>query len=238
MNKDLIHSRFEKHLKDYDKNAKIQKLMAEKLIQLCGRKKYKNILEIGCGTGFLTREAVKNLEYENYTAIDIVEECEPYIKKIDDGISFIAEDVEKYSMRQPADLIISNASLQWCSDFKGGVNKLRSMLSKNGELIFTTFGKEHFREIFYIMGTGLNYYSETELKEMFEGAEICSQEVHIMSFKTPKDVLKHLKLTGVNAVESRSWTRGDLKSFENAYQNLCVKIPTLTYNPVYVKLRK
>ena len=240
MNKNLIHSRFEKHLKDYDKNAKIQKLMAEKLINFCSRKKYKNVLEIGCGTGFLTKEAVKNIEYENYTAIDIVEECESYIKKIDDRICFIAEDIEKYLNDVPftPDLIISNASLQWCTDFEGGVNKLKKILSDDGEFIFTTFGKEHFREIFYIMGTGLNYYSETELREMFEGAEICSQEVHIMSFKTPKDVLKHLKLTGVNAVESQSWTKGDLKTFENAYQNLCVKIPTLTYNPVYIKLTK
>ena len=240
MNKNLIQSRFEKHLKDYDKNAKIQKIMAEKLIGFCKKKKYKNILEVGCGTGFLTKEAVKNLEYENYTAIDIVAECEPYIKKFDDKICFIAEDIEKYSDNIGGpfipDLIISNASLQWCSDFEGEVNKLRRMLSKGGELIFTTFGKEHFREIFYILGKGLNYYSEVELKEMFEGAEICSQEVHIMSFKTPKDVLKHLKLTGVNGIESKTWTRGDLKDFENAYQTLCVKIPTLTYNPVYIKL--
>ena len=240
MNKDLIRSRFEKHLKDYDKNAKIQKLMAEKLIKFCSRKKYKNILEIGCGTGFLTKEAAKNLDYETYTAIDIVSECEFYIKKIDDKINFAAKDIEKLLTEEAfpsftPDLIISNASLQWCSDFESVVNKLKNMLSKNGEFIFTTFGKEHFREIFYILGTGLNYYSEAELKEMFEGSEICAQEVHIMSFKTPKDVLKHLKLTGVNGIESRIWTKSDLKSFEDTYHNLCVKIPTLTYNPVYIK---
>ena len=236
MNKNLITSRFEKHLKDYDKNAKIQKLMAEKLVTLCSKRKYKNILEIGCGTGLLTREIVKNTEFENYTAIDIVGECESYIKNIDSRIKFVAEDAEKYVLSFTPDLIISNAALQWVADFEKTVNGLKSILAPNGEFIFSTFGKENFREIFYIMGTSLKYYSETELKEMFPDANIYPQEIHIMSFKEPKEVLKHLQLTGVNGVDNKAWTKGDLKRFEDAYSSLCVKIPTLTYNPVYIKI--
>ncbi len=236
MNKDLINSRFGKHLKDYDKNAKIQKIMAEKLISLCSKKKYKNILEIGCGTGLLTKEAIKNLEFENYTAIDIVEECESYIKNIDGKINFISRDVETLKEISPnPELIISNAALQWTSDFEKTVKTLKNMLTKNGELIISTFGKENFREIFYIMGTTLKYYSESELKEFFPDFEIYPPEIHIMSFPSPKDVLKHLQLTGVNSIENRAWTKKDLKSFEDNYSSLCVKVPTLTYNPVYIK---
>ena len=249
MKKDLIHSRFKKHLKDYDKNAKVQKLMAGKLITLCNKKKYKNILEIGCGTGLLSKEIVKNIEFENYTAIDIVEDCEPFIKNIDERIKFVCGDVEnftplRHSVPLPPqggqimpDLIISNAALQWTNNFEDTVNNLKSILAPKGELIFSTFGKENFREIFYIMGTSLKYYSENELKEMFKEAVIYPQEIHIMSFKEPKDVLKHLQLTGVNGIENKSWTKSDLKHFEDAYKGLCVKIPTLTYNPVYIKIQ-
>jgi len=246
MKKDLIHSRFKKHLKDYDKNAKIQKLMAEKLITLCDKKKYKNILEIGCGTGLLTKEIVKNIEFENYTAIDIVEDCEPFIKNIDERIKFVCGDVEKISYLTPtlscssgegANLIISNATLQWTNNFEDTVNSLKSILAPKGELVFSTFGKENFREIFYIIGTGLKYYSENELKEMFNDAIVYPQEIHIMSFKEPIDVLKHLQLTGVNGIENKSWTKSDLKHFEDAYKGLCVRIPTLTYNPVYIKFQ-
>ena len=73
---------------------------------------------------------------------------------------------------------------------------------------------------------------------MFKIFQISSdEEIHIMSFATPKDVLKHLQATGVNAVESVSWTKKDLIKFENAYSNLCSKRPTLTYNPIYVKIK-
>ena len=251
MNKNLIRSRFGKHLNDYNENAKIQRKMAEKLISLCGRKKYDNILEIGCGTGLLTEFISKNIEFENYTAIDLVEDCEPFIKKIDERILFIAEDIESFESapcnpspcplpqgardKEAYDLIISNAALQWTKDFEAVVKKLKNMLAKNGELILSTFGTENFREIFYIIGTSLKYYSENELREMFPDFEIYPPEIHIMSFPSPKDVLKHLQLTGVNSVEDRAWTKKDLKSFENTYSSLCVKIPTLTYNPIYLK---
>ena len=70
---------------------------------------------------------------------------------------------------------------------------------------------------------------------MFPEADI-EQEIHIMAFESPKDVLRHLQLTGVNAIKNTSWTKKDLISFENAYKNLCCRRPTLTYNPVYVKI--
>ena len=236
MNKDLIHSRFAKHLEDYNKHAVIQKKMAEKLVSFCSKKKYGKILEIGCGTGFLTKIANVQLEFESYTAIDIVEECKAYIFDINPNINFAAADMENFSLDK-YDLIISNAALQWSEDFKGIINKLEKSLNISGEIIFSTFGKENFREIFYISGTGLNYYSETELKEIFPNSEVYPPEIYIMSFKTPKEVLKHLQKTGVNAVEARKWTKKDLIDFENYYSNLCGNFPTITYNPIYVKIK-
>ena len=61
-------------------------------------------------------------------------------------------------------------------------------------------------------------------------------EIHIMAFDSPKDVLRHLQLTGVNGVESTAWTKKDLIKFENGYKNLCSSRPTLTYNPIYIKI--
>jgi hypothetical protein len=57
-----------------------------------------------------------------------------------------------------------------------------------------------------------------------------------MAFESPKDVLKHLQSTGVNALEQTSWTKKDLSDFENGYNNICSRRPTLTYNPVYIKI--
>ncbi len=237
MNKNLIKSRFSRHLEDYSVNAVVQKQMAEKLAKLCSRKEYGSVLEIGCGTGFLTNYLNESIKFTKYVAIDIVEECGDYISKINNDIVFNPADIESFALDK-YDLIISNAVLQWTENFKDILLKLRKALNPSGELIFTTFGKEHFREIYYISGMSLNYYSESELREGLTSNSdeiVINSEIYIKSFNTPRDVLKHLKLTGVNSLETKSWTKSDLKMFENAYQNLCNSRPTLTYNPIYVK---
>ena len=239
IDKNLVRERFSKNLENYNKNAKIQKRMAERLITFIRNHSPKKILEIGCGTGFLTKLISENIEFEKFIAIDIVEECETYIKNIDARIIFTSVDIEEFikNNAEKFDLIVSNASLQWVNDFEGVVNTLKNLLNTNGELVFSTFGNENFREIYHVVGASLNYYSLNELSKMFPKSLI-EPEIHIMAFDTPKDVLRHLQLTGVNGVESTAWTKKDLIKFENGYKNLCSSRPTLTYNPIYIKIEK
>lgn len=237
MNKDLIHNRFAKNLKSYDENAKIQKRMAEKLVTYIDNREHKKILELGCGTGFLTKLITNNINFESYKTIDIVENCKEYIEQINPEIEFIHDDIENFIENniEKYDLIISNASLQWVDDFEKVINSLKKFLNKDGELIFSTFGLENFREIYHIVGTSLKYYSISELQKMFPNS-IIEPEIHIMAFESPKEVLRHLQQTGVNAIVDTKWTKTDLIKFENGYENICSRRPTLTYNPIYIKI--
>ena len=36
----------------------------------------------------------------------------------------------------------------------------------------------------------------------------------------------------------KTWTKKDLISFEKEYNSFCANHPTLTYNPIYVKIQK
>lgn len=239
MNKELIRKRFTKNLKTYNENANIQKQMAEKLISYLPSKYYDKILEIGCGTGILTDIAAKNLNFRTYTANDIVPECEYYIIGINKSINFEQSDIENYinNTNEKFDLIISNAAFQWIENLEEFIKKLISHLNSNGILIFSTFGKENYREIYHVLGKTLKYYSLKELQSMFsEYIELAEEEIRISAFKTPIDVLKHIKYTGVNALTSEVWTKKDLYNFENGYNNFCSNRPTLTYNPIYIKL--
>ena len=55
------------NLRDHEIKGRWNELMFEKDQPI--------ILELGCGTGFLTKLANQNIIFDEYTAIDIVKEC-------------------------------------------------------------------------------------------------------------------------------------------------------------------
>lgn len=239
MNKTLIQSRFSKSLSSYNDNAIVQKKMAEKLITKLGKYSYNNILEIGCGTGFLTELAVKNLDYKKYTAVDIVAECEQYISNIDSSIEFIATDIEKFlqNNHEKYDLILSNASLQWVENFTDFSKILLSHLSEDGELNISLFGNKNFKEITLLLNKSLSYLSKDEYYHIFDKSlDSIEEELLELHFEHSIDVLKHMRSTGVNSLERVFWTKSNMFKFDKEYKELCPSVLTLTYNPIYIKI--
>ena len=74
INPKLIKNQFEKSLDTYNKNAVVQQIMAEKLVEETAKIKtdYNNILELGSGAGLLTKELIKKLSFKTYSANDLV----------------------------------------------------------------------------------------------------------------------------------------------------------------------
>lgn len=241
--KDLIIKRFSKGLKTYGDNAVVQKQMASELFEMllsnCGQK-FENVFEFGCGSGSLTKLICDSLDYRTLRANDIVSESEKCIKDLSEDIIFCAGDIEALNLPQNSDLIISNATIQWVEDFEGLIEKFSHSLKKNGVLCFSTFGKNNFREISGTTAQKLNYKSLSELEficsKYFDVVEAKENTV-ALNFETPKEVLKHIKKTGTNALSAQSWTKRDLNNFIQNYpkvDGMC----TLTYHPMYFLLQK
>ena len=233
LDKKLIKNKFKRSIETYDKNAFIQNLMAQKLIELIKDKKFKNILEIGSYTGILTKKLIDiNPNFTSYTAIDIIKESKNYIKKIDNNIIFLNKDVEDFYTGQKFDLIIANASMQWCLDLSNTIKKLQSFLENEGIMAISLFSKNNFFEIKDIFNIGLNYPSPNEIKKIFDKEILIFDENYKLNFDNTFDILKHLKLTGVNALKKESFSIKELKEKMKNYQ---LKYKNkLTYNPMYV----
>ena len=230
LDKNLIQEKFSKSIDFYDDNAIIQELMARKLISLLPFRKYENILEIGSYSGVLTKKIVEKFEFNSYLALDIVDSFNK-IRALSNKITFTQIDVEKFQTNQKFDLIIANASLQWCEDFNGTIEKLKSYLNKDGILAITTFANDNFYEIKKAFNIGLKYKTISELENLFNPAQII-QEIHTLQFKNSKELLKHIKLTGVNALTNEKLSVAEIKKalhiLESDFQN------KLTYKPIYI----
>ncbi len=229
LDKELIKSKFKKSILTYSNNAPIQKEIAQKLAGFIN-KDCENILEIGSYSGFLTKEIVQKINFKKYLAIDIIDSFD-FIKNLNSNIEFINADIETFELKEKYDLIISSSTLQWCNDFSKVVKKLKSHLSDNGKIALAIFGNKNLYEIKETLGISLNYPDINDIKHLFSKNALIFDEIKTLKFNSSKDILRHLKLTGVNAIQnnySYSEIKKFLKIMDEKYQN------TLTYNPLYI----
>jgi malonyl-ACP O-methyltransferase BioC len=212
VDKNLLKSRFKKSLKTYNQEASVQRAMALALIKAVKnhtKLELKSVFEIGCGTGFLTEQILSSLNPEELFINDIVEECGNYITG-DMRVRFLAGDAEIINFPNNLDLIISNASFQWFTNYKAVLDKAYSSLNKNGILAFSTFTPDNLKEIREITGHSIDYQLNGVDFGKFIPLYEYSESIKLY-FDTPMDVLKHLKRTGVNSLTAKSWTKKDLR---------------------------
>src|SRR5699024_6606905 len=131
-----------------------------------------SVLEIGCGTGFLTEYFIQNFSFNRYVANDIIPECADYVDMISPEVEFLEGDVEELALDEKFDLIVSNATLQWAEDLKSVVSKLNNMLKDRGILAFSIFGNRNLEQMSKILQRGLKYYSVDQLRELFSDYKI------------------------------------------------------------------
>lgn len=238
----LVKERFERNLAKYDECAVVQKDTARKLAvetaKIC--KNFGKVFELGCGTGLLTKELIKHINYEKYILNDITERAKYYIMFILSDFMFINGNAAETQYPKNTDLIISNAMFQWISDLNAVKGLILNSLNKNGILAFSTFGRENFREIKDVLGLSLDYLTKDEIiKILGSDFKILYSEEYtsVLEFETPYEILAHIKNTGVNSLTPKSWTIKDFRNFDKIYRSK-YKDVKLTYNPVIIIAEK
>jgi len=238
----FIKKQFEKSMKDYDKNAVVQTMTADILLTELGKisNVFENILEIGAGTGLLTRHLVSLIKFKNFYANDLVEKSKLYIEKIIPDVKFLCGNILKIKPVRKMDLVISNAVFQWFQNQDKAVKTIKTMLVPNGILAFSTFAPDNFRELKETTGLALNYKTENELVQILKnnGFEILYAKTfnRVMEFNTPLELLAHLKHTGVNSLSEKIWTVKKVREFCDIYSRKYPR-PQLTYSPVIIICR-
>lgn len=159
IDKNKISNNFSKYSVYYDRFASIQKICAIELIDYIEEDNFKNILEIGTGTGNFTYLLSNKYPEAKITTLDIslsmLNIAKEKICKKD--INFINIDAEYFWTDKKFDLITSNVSFQWFENLEDALNRYKDILSKDGIVAFSIFGKDTFKEL------------NLSLKEFFNG---------------------------------------------------------------------
>ncbi|MCT4585381.1 MAG: malonyl-ACP O-methyltransferase BioC [Peptostreptococcaceae bacterium] len=217
IDKKKLAKKFSKNAKTYDQYAIVQKYMSNKLIDIINEiddKKNIEVLEIGCGTGYLTKLLLKNFENINLTSIDIAQGMIDYCKEriTDDRVEFKCMDVEEFASNKKYDLIISNATFQWFNQPKQTINNLKNILNKDGIFVFSTFLEDTFKELKDCFSkaskelklkeeikSGQNFLTKEYIKEIFLPKDIIIlKEAYIQKFDTVNEFFISIKKIGAS----------------------------------------
>jgi len=250
--KELVRERFGRSLAGYDGEAAVQRGMAVALVEEIlshGGDSFDSALEIGCGTGLLSRELARRLRIRKIVANDLVAECGPRVEGAVEqmagaAFSFHPGDIERIDLPPAAfDLVASNAVFHWLDDPAGLLKRLAATLRAGGLLAFTTFGPDNLREVAAVGRRGLCYRSIDEVAALVERHYrilYCRETHEVLRFSSPRRVLEHLRRTGANGLERAGWTRGVLRAFEGEYRERFGKggEVTLAYHPMFFVARR
>ena len=228
INKNIVARSFSRGKTTYDENAKIQQRVSWKLVKKLA--KYPeiapaNVLEIGCCTGTLTELLLSSCKVEKLYLNDLVASFHDVVMNRLEGAKGVEiipmfGDIERLSLPENLDLVISSATFQWLADLKSLFAKIADALSEHGYLAYSIFGPGTLREFREITDIGLQYSAVGTILDMMDQYFHIEEEEtvkDILFFSSPRDILRHLQATGVSGVMNYRWTPGTLREFESEY---------------------
>lgn len=253
----LVAQRFAQASQSYNAHAIIQKQIAQQLMTYMQRYALESGLakqvtprafEIGCGSGNLSRLFMQDVAFDRLYLNDLYEEVQQHFASTA-RIEWRIGDIQQLDLPPALDLVISSSALQWVTDLDAVLSKAYQALQPKGYLCFSSFGADNLKEIKALTGCGLNYLSLHALRHklLAAGFEVVllQDQIQYLYFDHPKQVLQHLKATGVTATASQfRWTRQSLQQFYQQYSRFSVlgaqdKVQyCLSYHPIYCIARR
>lgn len=140
------------HAHNYDRHATVQNIVAGELaerILALSLPRDAQVLEIGCGTGFLGTGLVGRMPYRHYWMTDVAPGMVARARRRFaglEGIDFAEMDGSDPTIEGPFDLICSSLAMQWFPDLGAAVTRLRGLLTPRGKLVFTTLAAGSFAQ--------------------------------------------------------------------------------------------
>jgi len=235
VNKKIIEENFSKHARDYDQHSRVQNLCASILIKEINTNSFSSILDIGCGTGNYTKLLKSKFPQAKIKAVDIsARMIEVAKEKLGERrVEFLVADAESLNLEEEFDLISSNASFQWFQDLKSDLAKYKEALSKEGTILFSTFGPKTFFQLHSCLEEFLNkplsisagnFLKRGEVEEILKGifkeVEVKEEEYN-QNFNSLIELLENLRCTGARGDGLRGeifWTPRTIASIEEIYK--------------------
>lgn len=152
-----IAARFGAKAEVYETHADLQDGVAARLASLLPDLVAPRVLELGCGTGLLSRRLVARYPDGEFLLTDAAPEmiraCRGNLEGSDASVSFEVMDAAAAVTYDDLDLIVTSMMLHWLPDPVATLERLRRHLAPGGVLLFATLGPDCFAEWRSVLAT-------------------------------------------------------------------------------------
>lgn len=254
--KDIIAQNFGKSVGNYHKHAEVQKEVAQRLI--ASLKPWRDILppgpllEIGCGTGFVTEGLIELYPEREKIITDLSPEMVSFCKNRLDGsqnISFGELDAEKIQTDEPKySLSVCGFAAQWFKDSALTLGRILEATKPGGLMLASFPGNESFPEwkqccrelgIPYT-GNELPDTEEMVIKMSTGPVQVDYYEDTItQNFRSSVDFFRHLKKIGAGTHRDGSTLNAsEMKMLINHWDSKNKGDITVSYHVVFLAVKR
>ncbi|VAX12327.1 Malonyl-[acyl-carrier protein] O-methyltransferase [hydrothermal vent metagenome] len=237
-----VQRSFEQAAASYDEAAILQREVGSRLLERLDYIRFtpRRILDLGAGTGYCQQSLALRYPQAEIHALDI---ALGMLKQARKKISWLRRLKRRdYFVNANAailpfadnsmDMIVSNLTLQWCTDLVAVFSECRRVLKPGGMLLFSNFGPDTLKELRQCWAkidvhTHVNKFADMHdmgdamLQSGFSDP-VVDMEMITVTYKNLRGIMRDLKQIGAHNVtrgRSRGLTgKGRLQQLQQAYE--------------------
>lgn len=249
---DQIAQSFSQAAQQYDDVADLQRLVADRLFDLYAQKLAGRVMDLGCGTGYVTGKLLAQTAISKITAVDIAPGMLALSRqRYGEQVDWLLADAQSMGVATDSHAaIISSLAIQWCADLPALFSNMARVLEPGGEFVAATLGPNTLRELRWAWAQVDDYQHVNE----FVSEETLQQsimptfasldwhrELVELKFASVGEILRSLKQLGASNHNSGArhglTTKSQLKAMQQAYESLRDEQGqlTVTYEVFYLR---
>ena len=145
-----IRSAFSDAALEYDLLSSLHKEIGRELMKkVIEKDRNDSVLDVGMGTGWLTKKIKFYLPESTIVGIDFAEGMLQAAQEAESDLGLIQANASCLPFKEGSfDLVVSNLSLQWVKTLKTCFGEIHHALKNEGELMLTMFAQATFHELF------------------------------------------------------------------------------------------
>lgn len=237
-----VRRSFEQAASAYDDAAVLQREVGDRLLERLDYIRFSptRILDLGAGTGYCQQSLALRFPQAEIHALDIApamlkqaRKKISWLRRLKRRDHFVCADINALPYANHSmDMIVTNLSLQWCSDLVTVFSECQRLLKPGGMLLFTNFGPDTLKELRQCWSEVDAHSHVNKFADMHDMGDallqsgfsdpVVDMEMIIVTYKSVRSIMQDLKQIGAHNVtrgRARGLTgKGRLQQLQQAYE--------------------